>query len=145
MAEKIKIVCKNRYFRDKVHGVQFTPATGGAVGYATAKQAEKFEGEKAFRVEGAVEAEVSAESNGAKHSVIIETLGKMSLVQTQSQESVLQKVKGIGPATAVKLEALGIDVLGKLVIADTAQLANDLGEKPDVVEAWQTAAREIIQ
>ena len=60
----------------------------------------------------------------------------------------LEDVKGIGPKTAGKLKAIGLEdleMLGSLEDDDVARLAKALDESTDSITDWRNQAREMRQ
>jgi predicted flap endonuclease-1-like 5' DNA nuclease len=55
----------------------------------------------------------------------------------------LQLLKGVGPVYEGRLADRGITTFDRLVAADSAAVAEDLGVPPDAVEDWKTQARSL--
>lgn len=116
MERLLKVKCGNPYFRGEMHGVKFEPQTGGAVGMAPQATAAKIAKEKNF-----------------------------SCPELDALPRTFSDIKGVGAATADKLEDAGVNNLQQLIDADPAQLAEKIESSEDKVKGWQEQAAQLLK
>lgn len=130
------IRCKTPFFKGKLHGVQFTPASGGAVAKASEEVAEKIlkdhQGLVFLEDAQADEAPAATPSPNDPEPPVV------------GGHSGIEVINGIGPKTADKLAAAGIRTVQELAEASTEAVVKAAGVKEKEAFDWHLQANELM-
>jgi large subunit ribosomal protein L31e len=92
---------------------------------------------------GSVRTEIAQRREKAAESPVLKAPAAEEGGEEGHAAAPVTEVKGIGPATAEKLDKAGITTVGELAKADPADVAEATGSSTDKAKAWIDAAKEL--